>query len=71
MGLGVDGVDDQAAALAVQGRVDPADEPVAVEDGQDVVAVLAGRLGDVDLQAEAEAEQPLGPLAVDEQVVER
>ena len=69
-GLGVDGVDDQAAGLAVQGGVDPADEAVAVQDGQDVVAVAAGRLGDVDLQAEAEAEQPLGPLAVDDQVVE-
>ena len=41
-----------------------------MEDGQDVVAVAAGGLGDVDLHPEVEAEQPLGPLAVDAEVVE-
>jgi len=41
-----------------------------VEDGQDVIAVAAGRSGDVDLHAVVEAEQALGPLAVDDQVVE-
>jgi predicted N-acetyltransferase YhbS len=54
----------------VHGGIDPADEAVAVEDGEDVVAVAAGGFGDVDLHAEAEAEQALGPLAVDEEVVE-
>jgi hypothetical protein len=66
----VDGLDDQAVAGAVHGGIDPADEAVAVEDGEDVVAVAAGGFGDVDLHAEAEAEQALGPLAVDEEVVE-
>ena len=66
----MDGVDDQAPGGAVEGGVDPADELVAVEDGQDVVAVAAGGLGDVDLQPELEAEQALGPLAVDDEVVE-
>ena len=41
-----------------------------MEDGQDVVAVAASGLGDVDLQPELEAEQALGPLAVDDEVVE-
>ena len=69
--LPVHGVDVQDAGLAVEERVDAADQLVPVEEREDEVAVLALRLGDVDLEPEAEAEQLLGAVAVVDELVER
>ena len=58
------------AVLAVEARFGAADEPVADEQRQHVVAVLALRLRDVHLEPVAEAPQRLGPRAVVDQAVE-
>src|SRR5438105_15866617 len=50
--------------LAVEARLDAADELVADEDRQDVVAVLALRRRHVHLEPVAEAEERLGAGAV-------
>src|SRR6478735_5402588 len=42
-GLPPDSLDFEPAGLSVEDRLDPADEAVPVEDGEDVVAVLALR----------------------------
>ena len=55
----------------VEDRVDPADEPVVVQDRQHEVAVLPLGLRDVDLDAEAEVPERLRPLTVADQRVER
>ena len=64
-------LDAQDVRLPVEDRIDPPDEPIAVEDRHHEVAVLALRLRDVDLQPEAEPEQLLRPRAVVGQPVER
>ena len=56
--------------LAVEARLDAADEAVAGEDRQDVVAVLALRLRHVHLEAVVEVEERLGPVAVVDEAVE-
>src|SRR6187200_1799080 len=61
----------ELAALAVEPRLDPADEAVADEDGQDVVAVLPLRPRHVHLEPVAEVEERLGAVAVVDQSVER
>src|SRR5438128_5475485 len=45
--LGEDALHAQHLALAVEDRLDAPDDAIAPEDGQDVVAVLALRLGHV------------------------
>src|SRR6266576_6135024 len=57
--------------LAVEARLDPTHDPVADEERQYVVTVLALRLGDVHLEPVAEAPQRLGPVAVLDEAVER
>src|SRR3990172_9455074 len=69
--LGVDGVDGQHAALAVHLRIEAANEAVAVQDGEDVVAVLTLVLRHVDFHGVLEVEQLLRALAVADEVVER
>ena len=61
----------QDARLPVEERVDPADEPLAVQHRHDEVAVPAFRPGHVDLEPEAEAEKLLGARAIRDQLVER
>ena len=52
-------------------RLDPSDDPVAREQRQDVVPVLALRRGHVHLEPVAEVEQRLGPIAVVHEAIER
>ncbi len=52
-------------------RLDAADDPVAVQDRDDVVAVLALRLRHVHLEPVVEAPEELGARAVVDQPVER
>ena len=61
----------QDLALAVEDRLDPADQLGAAEDGQDVVAVPALRGRDVHLEAVPEAEELRGAFAVVHEPVER
>src|SRR6266511_3826661 len=70
VGLGVDRVHRQPSRPPAVDRVDAADEPLAVQDRQDVVAELAPGRRLVDLEPEAEAEQLLGASAVGDQAVE-
>ena len=65
------GLDDQHPGLAVGLQVDPGGERVALQEGQDVVAMRALVSRGVDLQPDADAEHPLGALAEPDQVVER
>src|SRR5262249_53965031 len=58
-------------SLAFSGRVYPADEAAASEQGHRVVAVYALGLRDVGLQAVIETEHALRALAVPDQRVER
>ena len=64
-------LDAQSARLAVGLEIDSRDEVLAEQERQDVIAVrpLLGR--HVDLDAVAEAEQPLGAAALPDQRVER
>src|SRR3954468_6194049 len=61
----------QFARLAVVDRLDAADDAVAAQDRQHVVAVLALRQRHVHLQPVAEAPQRLGAVAVGDELVER
>ena len=63
--------DPQRAGAAVDPRLDPADEPVAVEERQDVVAPATPRGGDIDLPDVVEAVQGAEQLPVPGQRVER
>ena len=65
-----DSLDVEPAGLAVEDRLDPADEPVAVEDGEDVVAVLALRRRHVHLEPVEEVPERLGAGAVVDEPVE-
>src|SRR6266545_4489262 len=69
--LGEDSVHPQQPGLAVENRLDAPDQPVAAQDREDVVAVLALGLGDIHLEPVAEAPQRFGPLAVVDEPVER
>ncbi len=51
-------------------HVDPAHDPVALQQGKDVVAVAPLRLGHEDLDPVEEAEQPLGTVPVAQRRVE-
>ena len=64
-------LDVEPAGLAVEDRLDPADEAVAVEDREDVVAVLALRRRDVHLEPVEEVPERLGAVAVVDEAVER
>src|SRR5262249_13635834 len=66
-----DALDLQSALLAVEDGLDPADEPVAVEDGEDVVAVLPLCRGDVHLEPVVEVPERLGAGSVADEPVER
>src|SRR5688572_21576301 len=68
-GLEVDGVDDECILLAVDARIDPADELVVVQDRHREIAVLPLRRRVVDLDAVAHAEQRLGARTVADQRV--
>src|SRR5439155_4078599 len=57
--------------FAIEAWLDPPHELVARKDRQDVVAVLAFGRRDVHLEAVAEAEQRLRPVAIVDQSVER
>src|SRR4051812_39736831 len=61
----------ELARLPVVHRLDTADDTVAAQDRQHVVAVFALRLRDVHLQPVAEPPQRLGPVAVGDEPVER
>ena len=69
--LEVDVAHGEVALRPVRLGVDPADQLAGVEDRQRVVAVHALGAGRVDLDAIAEAEEPLDALAVPEERVER
>ncbi len=66
-----DTLDPQHVRGPVMDRVEPADDPVAVEDRHDEIPVLTLRLRDVDLEAEPEPEQLLGARPIVDQTVER
>jgi hypothetical protein len=57
--------------MAVEDGLDPADQLGTPEDREDVVAVLALRLGHEHFEPVVEAEQRLRPVAVVDQPVER
>src|SRR5438477_735659 len=65
------GLDAQHTRLAVEHRLDAADEVVAAQDRQHVVAVLPLGFRHVHLEAVAEAEQRPGAITVVDQAVER
>ncbi len=65
------GVQDQHTPSPIHGRIDAADQPIPVKDRKHVVAVLPLRLRHVDLHAEVETEELLGPASLRDQVVER
>ena len=69
--LGVRRLDQECAGLAVGLEVDPADDPVAEQERQHVVAELPLGLGDVDLDPVVEVEDVLGALALPHHRVER
>src|SRR5207249_6359384 len=58
------------AGLAVERRLDAADQPVAAQDRQHVVAVLALRLRHVHLEAVEEVPERLRPATVLDEAVE-
>src|SRR5262249_43606154 len=70
-GVPVNGFHGQAAALAVEAGIDPADPRAAAQNGEDVGAVLPLRLGHVHLEPVVEAEQLFGAVAVVDKPVER
>ena len=57
--------------LAIETRLDAADEAIAGEDRQDVVAVLALRGRDVHLEPVVEIEERLCPVAIVDEAIER
>src|SRR5438105_1632527 len=61
----------RTAGPAIEDRIDPPDQLLAVEDRQHVVAVLALRGRDVDLDPVPEPPELLGAVAVVDQPVER
>src|SRR6266550_5692756 len=61
----------ELSRLAIEARLGAADEPVAGQERQDVVAVLALRRRDVHLQSVVEVEERLGAIAVVHEAVER
>ena len=63
--------DAQGAGLAVDPRLDPADQPVAEQDRQDVVAPASLLLGDVDLPDVVEAVERAQEVAVPDVRIER
>ena len=70
-GLGERALHPQHARGAVGLEVDPGHQLAVEQEREHVVAVLALRLGHVDLDAVAEAEDPLGAGALPDQRVER
>ena len=70
-GLRIGGMDAQDACRAVGLEVDARDDPVAEQEGQDVVAILALFGRRVDLDAVAETEQAFGAGAFEHQRIER
>ena len=65
-------MDEQPPGLAVGLQVEPGDEPVAEQEGKDIVAVLAliGRRVDLDPVVEVKEPQRAGPLP-DERIERR
>ena len=64
-------VDFQDARLAVQHRIDAADQAVAAEDGEDVVPVLPLRFGHVHLQPVAVIPERFCAVAVVDEAIKR
>ena len=67
----MEGADDEPSLLPLRLQVGPADDPVAAEEGEHVVAVPPLRRGLVDLDQVVEAEDPAREGPVPEEVVER
>ena len=57
--------------VAIEERIDPPNEPVPLEDGHHEVAKLPLRLGNIDLQPEAEREELLGSSSIGDEIIER
>ena len=70
-GFGVRAEHPEHPVLAVGLEVDPADDPVAEQEREHVVAVHPLRLGHVDLDPVEEVEELLGALALPDDRVER
>jgi len=70
-GLPVDRVHAQDAGPFIEHRIDPADEAIAAQDWEDVVAVLPFCLRDVHLEAVVEPEQFFRPCSIVDETVER
>jgi hypothetical protein len=71
LGFAERAADQEPPGRPVGLEVDAGDEPVTEQEGQHVVPVDPLRLGHVDLDAVAEAEQRLGPRPVPDHRVER
>ena len=65
------GMDEQSSGLAVGLEVEPGDEPVAEQEGKDVVAVLALVGRRVDFDPVVEVEQPQRAGALPDERIER
>ena len=63
--------DAERIVLALDPRLDPADQPVAEEDGQDVVAPAALRGRDVDLPQVVEPIEAAQEVAIPDERIER
>ena len=68
--LGVRRMDMQAIVLAIHLGIDAADELIAVQDGQHIIAVLALVLWRVNLDPEVEVEQLRRAGAIADEVIE-
>ena len=69
--LAVEGADDEAPFLPLRLQIGAADDPVAAQEREHVIAVLPLRRRLVDLDQVVEAEDPPREGAIPEQVVER
>ena len=67
----MDRVDQQSTALAVRLQVEPGDQPVAEQEGEDIIAVLALFGRSVNLDPVVEVEEPQRAGALPDQRIER
>ena len=71
MWLEVHGMDQEPAGLAVGLEVEPRHEPVAEQEGQDIVAVLPLVRGRIDLDPIVEPEEAEGAGPLPDERIER
>ena len=71
MGFSVYCFDEQFLVLPVHERVHTPDEFVAIQDGKDIVPILAFASGRVNFDGVVEIEDKLGSCPIAKQVVER